>query len=173
MVSLLLPWRSKRPYGPSQHNLNIYGMNILWNCMMFSTAHYDSFSWMLLIYFTVIGNLSVRWFSVFCICLGLGGIFVLGWFSGSFSGFIIFGGFLQNSLLPEVFGTDPLWHFLCWWWVSQIILKESFLAVKRAFFWSTLQTWFSKMSGRCGQDEDLLIFCLNLNLHLPSISHLN
>ena len=108
VVSLLLPWRSKRPYGPSQHNLNIYGMNILWNCMMFSTAHYDSFSWMLLIYFTVSGHLSVRWFSVFCICLGLGGIFVLGWFSGSFSGFIIFGGFLQNSLLPEVFGTDPL-----------------------------------------------------------------
>lgn len=79
MVSLLLPWRSKRPYGPSQHNLNIYGMNILCNCMMFSTAHYDSFSWMLLIYFTVIGNLSVRWFSVFCICLGLGGILKFLW----------------------------------------------------------------------------------------------
>lgn len=160
MVSLLLPWRSKRPYGPSQHNLNIYGMNILCNCMMFSTAHYDSFSWMLLIYFTVIGNLTVRWFSVFCF-----------WRYIKVS---LASSFLEVSCkinccqrcLAQI-------HFLCWWWVSQIILKESFLAVKRAFFWSTLQTWFSKMSGRCGQDEDLLILCLNLNLHNPSISHLN
>jgi hypothetical protein len=47
------------------------------------------------------------------------------------------------------------------------------LAVKRAFFWSTLQTWFSKMSGRCGQDEDHPILRLNLNLHHPSICHQN
>ena len=142
VVSLLLPWRSKRPYGPSQHNLNIYGMNILCNCMMFSTAHYDSFSWMLLIYFTVIGNLSVRWFSVFCFCLGLGGILKFLWLHHFW------------RFLAKLIAARGVWH-------------------RSTFFWSTLQTWFSKMSGRCGQDEDLLILCLNLNLHHPSISHLN
>lgn len=122
---------------------------------------------------------SISLLVVICLCADfLSFVFVLGW-----EVYLSWADFLEVSLASSFLEVSckihccqrclAQIHFLCWWWVSQIILKESFLAVKRAFFWSTLQTWFSKMSGRCGQDEDLLILCLNLNLHNPSISHLN